>query len=49
MVYESWYLNGQLSEKTNYKNGKINGSCQFWYLDGECDERNYKNGEEILS
>ncbi len=30
-IYERYYTNGTLYEKSNYEEGVLNGLCEFWY------------------
>ena len=41
-----YHLNAQLKEKTNFKNGKLDGLNEGFYENGQLQGRaNYKNGE----
>ena len=45
-VRETWYDNGQIQLRCNYKDGELNGLCESWYENGQpFESRNYKNGE----
>ena len=47
-VVETHYENGQLEERTNYKNGKLDGLLERWNKDGNLVESTtYKNGEVV--
>ncbi len=44
---ESWYENGQLAYRKNYKAGKEDGLWESWYENGKLEYRaNYKAGKE---
>lgn len=41
---KSWYENGKVWAKTNYKDGKLHGECKYWYSNGQILEIvNYKD------
>ena len=45
-----YYDNGQLEYKRQYKDGKRDGYCVSYYIDGsinEDDAGTYKNGERV--
>ena len=43
-VAESWYENGQLESRANFKNDKFDGLWECWYENGQLESRvNYKN------
>jgi antitoxin component YwqK of YwqJK toxin-antitoxin module len=43
---EDWYIDGKLSTRANYKNGKREGLHEAWNQEGELWLRsNYKDGE----
>lgn len=43
---ESWYDNGQLESRANYKGGKRDGLVEEWHDNGKPWEmENYKDGE----
>ena len=45
-VVETYYENGQIASRANYKNGKLNGLYETWYDNGkQLSRTNYKNGE----
>ena len=45
-VVETYYDNGQLMERANYKDDKLNGLREEWYVNGQQWSRgNYKNGK----
>lgn len=45
--YETFYENGQLVEKGNFKNGKPEGLFEEYYDNGQLKTKgNYKNGEK---
>ena len=40
-----WYLNGQIQQKGNYKDGDQDGKWTYWHENGQLSqERNYKDG-----
>ena len=42
---ETYYTNGQLKSRANYKNDILNGLREFWDMDGQLKEHaTYKNG-----
>ena len=44
-VVETWYFNGQLKSRANYKNGKLDGLREFWDMEGQLKEHaTYKDG-----
>lgn len=46
---ERWHSNGQMSEKSNWKDGELNGLRERWYDDGQIRERaNWKDGDVVL-
>ena len=46
--FETYYENGQLDERGNYKDGKEDGVWEKYYENGELEERdNWKDGELI--
>ena len=45
-VVETYYGNGQLWSRANYKDGNLDGLCEEWSRDGKLRSRaNYKNGK----
>ena len=34
-VVETYYDNGQLMSRSNYKNDELNGLCEIWYENGQ--------------
>ena len=47
-VVETYYDNGQLASKTNYKNGERNGLRETWYENGQLESRvTYKDGVAV--
>ena len=43
-VIETYYDNGQLKSRKNFKNDKLNGLSETWYENGNPKERsNYEN------
>ena len=43
-VVESFYGNGQLQSRANYKDGNLDGLCEVWYDNGQLRTRaNYKD------
>lgn len=45
-VVESYYDNGQLKSRTNYKNDELEGLYERWYDNGQPESRiNYENGK----
>ena len=46
--HETFYENGQLETKGNYKNGKEEGLWEIFFYDGRLRSKNcYKNDEEV--
>ena len=46
-LFESYYKNGKLSSKENYKDGKLNGLYERYHENGQLSERgNYKDGKD---
>ena len=44
-VVETYYDNGQLKSRANYKGGKRDGLCETWHSDGKHIGRvTYKDG-----
>ena len=44
-VVETYYDNGQLQSRANYKDGKLDGLGEIWSRDGQLESRaNYKDG-----
>ena len=47
-VVETYYANGQLMARKNYKDDKLNGLYEVWYENGQIESRvNYKDGERV--
>ena len=45
---ETWYDNGQLSYRANWKNGELDGLQEEWYENGKLKYRaNWKNGWKV--
>ena len=44
-VIETYYENGQIKSRTNYKDGKRDGLCESWGAGGKpCSRAIYKDG-----
>ena len=46
-LYEKYYSNDKLYERSNYDNGVLNGLCEFWYdtTGKKMKQMTYKNGK----
>ena len=45
---EEWYMNGQMSHRSNYKDGRQDGLSEGWHENGQMSERgNYKDGDRL--
>ena len=45
-ILRKWYHDGQISEESNYIDGKLNGNYKKWYMNGTLsEESNYINGK----
>ena len=46
-VVETFYENGQLRNRKNYKNGKLDGLYEYYYKNGRLEQRGkYSNGKK---
>lgn len=44
-IYETYYDNGQIKTRKNYKDNKLDGLSEEWYDNGQMREsKNFKNG-----
>ena len=47
-VIETYYDNGQLKSRENYKDGKLDGLREAWYSNGKLYSReNYKDRKRV--
>ena len=48
--YKEYYENGVLAEHCFYKDGKVDGKCKIWDMNGKLDViMYYKDGKKVKS
>ncbi|MBR8801716.1 toxin-antitoxin system YwqK family antitoxin [Porphyromonas levii] len=40
-LYEEWYANGRLMERSQWRNGKRDGLTEYWHSNGQLEERGH--------